>query len=43
MVNCVVLFEVRAEFLSTTYTSFGFKGLMTFNIGSLIKIFRLLN
>jgi hypothetical protein len=27
MVNCVVLFEVRAEFLSTTYTSFGFKGL----------------
>jgi hypothetical protein len=27
MVKCGVLFEVRAEFLSTIYTSFGLKGL----------------
>jgi hypothetical protein len=29
MVKCGVLFEVRTQFLNITYTSFGFKGLMT--------------
>lgn len=29
MVNCYVLFEVRAEFLNNIYMSFGFKGLNT--------------
>jgi hypothetical protein len=27
MVKCVVLFEVRTEFLNNIWTSFGFKGL----------------
>jgi hypothetical protein len=29
MVKCSVLSDVRDEFLSTTYSSFGFKGLNT--------------
>jgi hypothetical protein len=41
MVKCGVLFEVRTEFLSTTYTIFGFKGLtVTLERSNTLQAFR---
>jgi hypothetical protein len=38
MVKCVVLFEVRTEFLNAIYTSFGFKGLNLNNVKQFIFV-----
>jgi hypothetical protein len=38
MVKCSVLFEVRTEFLSTIYMSFGFKGLNLNSVNQLIFV-----